>query len=201
MSTEEIYYQAEIEDIFKKKTFTISNTAISHGKKHFPLSEIKGVIRRITKTTIVGNIGKLSVEYFLEIGSKSGKAIDVQLLDTGSNQAETEQQYKEIYAALEKAYLIPKVNHYIGKIQRGESFQADDFTFSAKGLHLQKKRILRKPLSFDIPWDDVTWNIDKLQFLNIGSKSNRKASSHVSMEIDHVALELLMFLETYTQQA
>lgn len=200
MNNEEIYYQGEIEDLFKKKTFTVSSTSISHGKKHFPLHEIKGVIRKVKKNTVVGNIGTLSIEYFLDIGSKSGKSIDILLLATGSDKDETEQQFNDIYAALEKAYLTPKVNHYIATIKGGGSFKIDDFEFNAQGVRLQKSRLFRKTLQFDIPWLDITWNIDKLQFLNVGSQSNRKASSHVSTETDHEALELLMFLETYTRQ-
>lgn len=200
MNTEDIYYQADIEDFLKKKPFIVAKGYISHGKKHFPLAEIKGVIRKITKNTVVGNIGQLSVEYKLEIGSKSGKTIDIMLLAAGSNKAETEQQYADINEAIELAYLNPKIDHYFRVLKEGGSFKIDDFEFSAKGLRLQKNRLFRKSLQFDIPWNDITTKIDKLQFLNIGSSSNSKASSHISMETEHEALELYMFVERYKEQ-
>lgn len=201
MNNEDIYYQAEIDDLFKKKAFIVAKTYVSYGKKHFPLHEIKGVIRKVTKNTVVGNIGELSVQYKLDVGSKSGKNIDILLLGAGSNKKEVEKQFEDINAALQTAYLTPKVNHYISKIKEGGSFKIDDFEFNAQGLRLQKNRLFRKTLQFDIPWNDITWNITKLDFLKIGSKSNSKAYSEISTETEHETLELLMFLETYTKQA
>ena len=201
MSNEEIYYQADIEDFLKKKPFIIAKGYVSHGKKHFPLAEIKGVIRKVVKNTVVGNIGQLSIEYSMEIASKSGKTIDIQLLAYGAVKEEIEQQYNDINEALHKAYLGPKIDHYIRRIEEGGSFKIDDFEFSKAGLRLQKARLFRKSLQFDVPWTDIKWNIDKLQYLNIGSKSDSKANAQISMETEHEALELYLFLETYITQA
>ncbi len=197
MNNDEIYYQADIEDFLKKKPFIIAKTYISHGKKHFPLGEIKGIIRKVTKNTVIGNVGELSMKYDLSISNKSDKTIDINLLAYGAKKAEIEKQYADINEAIERVYLRPKIDHYIRRIEEGGSFKIEEFEFSGKGLRIEKKRLFRKPLQADIPWNDINWEFTKLDFLKIGSRSNTKAFAEISRDTDYQTLELYMFLESY----
>lgn len=201
MSESNTLYQTEISGAlsFKKKTFTIAKDAISHGKHHFPIGQIEGVLTKIKINTVIAGRGELSREYSLEIRSKQGKSIDLMFLGTMADKAEVEQQYNEIMAALHIAYINPKVNHYIETLLRGSSFQIDDFTFSKKGMQINKKRLFRKALVFDVAWSDLTFKVDKLQFLNVGSASNSKAKSSISTDTEYKTFELMAFLNAAKQ--
>lgn len=198
----DLLFQTDIESglSFKKKTLTITKENISHGDRSYNWEEVKGVIIKVKSNTVIGSIGEMSREYSIEIGFKNGQNFDFLLMSHPGNKSEVAGDFEEFYKALDISYFMPKAEKWFNHLKEGKSIKIDEFTLRQSGITIKTGGLFRKTKEHDVNWPDLTWKIDKTQFLVLNSISNPKAKNHISTETDFKAAELKYFLDHYAMK-